>query len=45
VTDACIKAEHGQERVLPDPGKFLFWDGIHPTVAGHTCSRCAPTPR
>lgn len=30
VTDACVQAT-----VCGDPGRFLFWDGIHPTAAAH----------
>ncbi len=35
VTDACIRLNTVANAFCPNPGKFLFWDGIHPTVAGH----------
>jgi phospholipase/lecithinase/hemolysin len=34
-TDACIRLDTVVGAFCPNPGKFLFWDGIHPTVAGH----------
>jgi outer membrane lipase/esterase len=35
VVDACIRLNTVVGAFCPDPGKFLFWDGIHPTAAGH----------
>ena len=35
VTGACIRLNTIANAFCPNPGKFLFWDGIHPTVAGH----------
>ena len=31
VTDACL----GVSTICANPDKYLFWDGIHPTAAGH----------
>lgn len=31
VTNACLN----NVAVCDNPDKFLFWDGIHPTTAGH----------
>jgi phospholipase/lecithinase/hemolysin len=33
--DPCIRLNTVVHAFCPNPGKFLFWDGIHPTVAGH----------
>ncbi|HET7766929.1 MAG TPA: SGNH/GDSL hydrolase family protein [Burkholderiales bacterium] len=33
--DPCIRLNTVVNAFCPNPGKFLFWDGIHPTVAGH----------
>ncbi|MFL1463675.1 SGNH/GDSL hydrolase family protein [Roseococcus sp. DSY-14] len=33
VVDACLDA--ASQSVCSTPGSFLFWDGIHPTAAGH----------
>jgi len=35
VTDPCIALNTRAHAFCASPGKFLFWDGIHPTVAGH----------
>jgi phospholipase/lecithinase/hemolysin len=35
VEDACIRVNTVVHAFCTNPGKFLFWDGIHPTVAGH----------
>jgi len=35
VADACIALNTVVHAFCAKPGKFLFWDGIHPTVAGH----------
>jgi phospholipase/lecithinase/hemolysin len=35
VVDTCIRLNTVVGAFCPDPGQFLFWDGIHPTVAGH----------
>ena len=35
VEDACIRVNTVVHAFCTQPGKFLFWDGIHPTVAGH----------
>jgi outer membrane lipase/esterase len=35
VQDPCIRLNTVVGAFCPNPGKFLFWDGIHPTVAGH----------
>lgn len=35
VTDACIALDTRAHAFCGTPNKFLFWDGIHPTVAGH----------
>jgi len=35
VTDACIRPNTIAGAFCRDPREFLFWDGIHPTVAGH----------
>lgn len=34
-TDACIRLNTVVQPFCPNPGRFLFWDGIHPTAAGH----------
>lgn len=33
VTDPCLQV--GGSGICADPASFLFWDGIHPTLAGH----------
>jgi len=35
VTDPCIVLNTRAHAFCATPGKFLFWDGIHPTAAGH----------
>jgi len=35
VTGPCIRLNVTVHAFCERPGKFLFWDGIHPTVAGH----------
>jgi len=35
VTDACIAVETRRNAFCANPDQFLFWDGIHPTKAGH----------
>ncbi len=35
VTDPCIALNTKVHAFCASPNKFLFWDGIHPTVAGH----------
>ena len=35
VTNACIRLNTIAGAFCPNPRNFLFWDGIHPTVAGH----------
>jgi phospholipase/lecithinase/hemolysin len=35
VTDPCIVLNTRAHAFCATPNKFLFWDGIHPTVAGH----------
>ena len=35
VTQPCIALNTIARAFCANPGTFLFWDGIHPTVAGH----------
>jgi len=35
VTQPCIVLNTRAHAFCPTPNKFLFWDGIHPTFAGH----------
>jgi phospholipase/lecithinase/hemolysin len=35
-TDACLRFGVIQDAICPMPNRFLFWDGIHPTRAGHS---------
>ena len=35
VTQPCIAVDTKAQPFCANPGTFLFWDGIHPTVAGH----------
>jgi outer membrane lipase/esterase len=35
VTTTCIRLNVTVHAFCEKPGQFLFWDGIHPTVAGH----------
>ena len=35
VTDPCLKFGVVQNAVCARPWQYLFWDGIHPTAAGH----------
>lgn len=35
VTAPCIRLNVTVHAFCERPGQFLFWDGIHPTVAGH----------
>jgi phospholipase/lecithinase/hemolysin len=35
VTATCIRLNVTVRAFCERPGQFLFWDGIHPTVAGH----------
>lgn len=35
VTTACIRLNVTVQPFCDKPGQFLFWDGIHPTAAGH----------
>jgi len=35
VTQPCIAVDTKVHPFCSNPGTFLFWDGIHPTVAGH----------
>ena len=35
VEDTCIRLNTVAGAFCPNPGQYLFWDGIHPTVAGH----------
>ena len=35
VTQPCIAVNTNAQPFCANPGTFLFWDGIHPTVAGH----------
>ena len=35
VTNPCIVLNTRAHAFCATPGKFLFWDGIHPTAAGH----------
>lgn len=33
--DPCIRLNLTANAYCDNPGRFLFWDGIHPTAAGH----------
>jgi len=35
VVDPCLRFGVVQDAVCAKPWEFLFWDGIHPTAAGH----------
>jgi len=35
VTQPCIALNTTRNAFCKNPGRFLFWDGIHPTRAGH----------
>ena len=35
VVDTCIRVNTVVQPFCPNPKQFLFWDGIHPTTAGH----------
>jgi phospholipase/lecithinase/hemolysin len=35
VTDPCLRFGVVANTVCAEPWEFLFWDGIHPTTAGH----------
>jgi outer membrane lipase/esterase len=35
VTDPCLRFGVVQNAVCARPWQYLFWDGIHPTAAGH----------
>ena len=35
VTQPCIAVNTNAQPFCANPGTFLFWDGIHPTKAGH----------
>ena len=35
VVDPCIRLDTKTNAFCPRPDQYLFWDGIHPTVAGH----------
>jgi phospholipase/lecithinase/hemolysin len=35
VTNTCIRVGTIANAFCPTPNRFLFWDGIHPTKAGH----------
>jgi outer membrane lipase/esterase len=35
VTEACIRLNVTAGAFCRQPGNYLFWDGIHPTAAGH----------
>jgi phospholipase/lecithinase/hemolysin len=35
VTQPCIALNTRAHAFCANPGRFLFWDGIHPTAAGH----------
>lgn len=35
VTDACLEFFTTVDPVCAHPRRYLFWDGIHPTVSGH----------
>jgi phospholipase/lecithinase/hemolysin len=35
VVDPCIRLDTKTNAFCPRPNQYLFWDGIHPTVAGH----------
>jgi len=35
VTDPCLRFGVTQNAVCAEPWTYLFWDGIHPTTAGH----------
>jgi len=35
VTQPCIALDTRRNAFCKNPGQFLFWDGIHPTRAGH----------
>lgn len=34
-TEPCIRLNVTRNAFCDRPGRFLFWDGIHPTAAGH----------
>lgn len=35
ITEPCLEHEAGIYRQCADPGKYVFWDDIHPTIPGH----------
>ena len=35
VTEPCIRLNVTIGAICRQPGQYLFWDGIHPTAAGH----------
>ena len=35
VTEPCLEFGVTRNAICRDPNRHLFWDGTHPTVAGH----------